>query len=332
MKDHDQPADPDASSAGGEPVLWSSKLRQSPQGWMLFRRYRRVRDLLKRYRRLQQTQNVQNQLLPNSRNRAGDDEVYSHFLVNYPGSPKSIESLTRWLPVLQRLHESSPVAVLVGDVTAYRAISAASDLPCYFGRTANEAEFVAQQLKTKVMIYVNQAKLNLREGGMHDMVHTFLGTPGGMRSTWLNNRLRLFDYVLAPDTDSKKWMASRLLHYDADRHVRVVGEHSKDASQNSVSQPEPSPVGSVGANDLLPQEESLSTDEAIDADEPLDSSGAAAADASSNASHSPIETTVDVQTAVTELLQIRDERDEMVNARDKALAERGIVLLKGGQA
>jgi hypothetical protein len=35
---------------------------------------------------------------------------------------------------------------------------------------------------------------------------------------------------------------------------------------------------------------------------------------------------------VTELLQIRDERDRLVAERDADLAARGIVLRKGGQA
>lgn len=301
-------------------------------------RYRRVRGLLNRYRRLQRTLNIEDKLLPVSRNRAGDPWTSSQFLVNYPGSPDSIESLNRWLPTLHWLHQHASVAILVGDVTAYRAVLAATELPCYFGRSANEAEFVAQQLNTKVMLYVNQAKLNLREGGLHDMVHVFLGSPGETRSKWLNNRLRLFDYVLVPDVESKAWMASQLMHYDADAHVRIVGHHAPipqaPLSQRHDSQ---SQVESPESEHLVPETESLGLDEFLEANGSLDSDQVSDPDAPLDESRpvtpvrSRTDAVPDIDLMAEELLQIRDRRDELVDARDKALAERGIALHKGGQ-
>jgi hypothetical protein len=82
---------------------------------------------------------------------------------------------------------------------------------------------VAQQLQTKVMLYVNQSKLNLREAGFHDMFHVFLGAPGSSRRRWLNNRMRLYDYVLAPDEESRDWLSARLMDFDAAARVRVIG-------------------------------------------------------------------------------------------------------------
>lgn len=317
---------------------WSSGFGRRRGVGALRARYRRVRELLNRYRRLQVTLNVEEQLLPVSRNRAGDPWTCSQFLVNYPGSPDGIESLTRWLPTLHWLHQHAPVAVLVGDVTAYRAVLAASKLPCYFGRSANEAEFVAQQLNTKVMLYVNQAKLNLREGGLHDMVHVFLGSPGNTRSKWLNNRLRLFDYVLAPDVESKAWMASQLMHYDADAHVRVVNQHPPNPQTSLAQSPDArSLLESPESEHLVPETESLGLDEFLEANEPLDSDQSPDPDAPLDESlpHTPVRSRTDAvpdaDAMVQELLQIRDERDELVEARDKALADRGIALLKGGQ-
>jgi len=89
---------------------------------------------------------------------------------------------------------------------------------------ASEAEYAAQQLRTKVMLYINQSKLNLREAGFHDMLHVFLGAPDFSRERWLNNRMRLYDYVLAPDEESKEWLGRRLMSFDVERRVRVVGE------------------------------------------------------------------------------------------------------------
>ncbi|QDP96564.1 hypothetical protein FOE78_12185 [Microlunatus elymi] len=186
-------------------------------------RGKRVMTYLRRYRRLQLNLRHQHRVLPTSRSRAADPANRTHFLINFPGSPNSIDGLTDWLPVLHRLNQHAPVAILVGDVAAYQAVCAATQLPCYFGRAATEAEYVAQQMQTKVMLYVNQSKLNLREGGFHDMFHVFLGAPGAARSRWLNNRVRLYDYVLAPDDESKVWLGSRLMGFDAESRVRVVG-------------------------------------------------------------------------------------------------------------
>ena len=186
-------------------------------------RGKRVLTYLRRYRRLQTNLRRQHLVLPTSRARAADPANRTHFLINFPGSPNSIEGLTGWLPVLHRLNQDAPVAILVGDVSAYQAVCAATQLPCYFGRAATEAEYVAQQMQTKVMLYVNQSKLNLREGGFHDMFHVFLGAPGSARARWLNNRVRLYDYVLAPDEESKAWLGSRLMGFDVDSRVRVVG-------------------------------------------------------------------------------------------------------------
>ncbi|SDR83048.1 hypothetical protein [Microlunatus soli] len=186
-------------------------------------RLRRWTGYVQRYRRLQRNLRHQHAVLPNSRARAADPANRTHFLINFPGSPSSIAGLVAWLPVLDRLSREAPVAILVGDVSAYRAVQAATRLPCYFGRIATEAEYVAQQMETKVMVYINQSKLNLREGGFHDMFHVFLGAPGSERTKWLSNRMRLYDYVLAPDEESKAWLGSRLMGFDAEARVRVVG-------------------------------------------------------------------------------------------------------------
>jgi hypothetical protein len=183
----------------------------------------RMLDYVRRYRRLSLNLRHQHVVLPNSRARAADPANRTHFLINFPGSPSGIEELVAWLPVLHRLQAEAPVAILVGDVLAYRAVRRASHLPCYFGRVASEAEYVAQQMQTKVMLYINQSKLNLREAGFHDMFHVFLGAPGAERERWLNNRIRLYDYVLAPDQESRDWLGSRLISYDAESQVRVVG-------------------------------------------------------------------------------------------------------------
>jgi hypothetical protein len=309
---------------------------QRPAG-LLRHRYRRVRESLNRYRRLQRTLRTADVLSPVSQNLAGDPWTVSQFVVNYPGSPSSIASLLRWLPTLHRLHQYAPVSILVGDVTVYEAVQAASNLPCYFGRNANEAECVAKQLNTKVMLYVNQAKLNLREGGLHDAVHVFLGSPGASRANWLNNRLRLFDYVLAPDTESRDWLASWLMHYDAHAHVRVVPQ----AHPGPLPAQWASSVESPESEELLPVSEPADAADGVRADEPLDSGRPPDPDPSTellkpgeteHGSRPEAETGIDVEATVDELLRIRTERDELIEARDKELAERGIVLVNGGQA
>jgi hypothetical protein len=305
-------------------------------GALLRHRYRRVRESLNRYRRLQRTLRTADELLPVSQNSAADPWTVSHFLVNYPGSPSSIASLLRWLPTLHRLHQHASVSILVGDVTVYEAVQAASNLPCYFGRNANDAELIAKQLHTKVMLYVNQAKLNLREGGLHDAVHVFLGSPGTSGANWLNNRLRLFDYVLAPDNESKDWLASQLMHYDADAHVRVVPQ----ADSGPLPTQWASSVESPESEELLPVSEPAGATDGIRADEPLDSDQPSDPDPSAqllkpgetnNPSRSETETGIDAEATVAELLQIRTKRDELIEARDKELAERGIVLVNDGQ-
>lgn len=204
------------------PVTTASRTRQLERE-PLRDRLRRLRLYVGRYRRLQLNLRHQHAVLPSSRARAADPANRTHFLINFPGSPNSIDGLVAWLPIFHRLAREAPVAILVGDVSAYQAVQQATSLPCYFGRVASEAEFVAQQMQTKVMLYLNQSKLNLREGGFHDMFHVFLGAPGTERAKWLSNRMRLYDYVLAPDSASQAWLGSRLMNFDAEQRVRVVG-------------------------------------------------------------------------------------------------------------
>jgi hypothetical protein len=249
----------------------------------------------RRYRRLRLNLRHQHRVLPQSRERAADPGTTTDFLINYPGSPSSLDDLMEWIPVLHRLNESATVSILLGDVSAYQAVHGVTDLPCYFGRIAGEAEYVAQQLQTKVMLYVNQSRLNLREAGFHDMLHVYLGAPGDGRNLWLSNRMRLYDYVLAPDEDSKAWLASRLIAFDADRHVRVVGHRDE-------------PTQRPGDGTMINRIESRLSVPSV------------------------VERGVDPDAVITELLQIRDERDRLVAERDAALADQGIVLRKGGQA
>lgn len=251
-------------------------------------RLHRAVEYGRRYRRLHINLSRQHLILPNSRARAADPANRTDFLMNYPGSPSSIDGLVRWLPILHALRESASVSILVGDICAYRAVRQATDLPCYFGRVASEAEYVAQQLQTKVMLYVNQSKLNLREAGFHDMLHVFLGAPGRSRRRWLSNRMRLYDYVLVPDEESRGWLASRLMSFNVEARVRVIGRRTEETVLDRFE------------SRVLP--------------------------------NTVVDHGVDPAAVVRELLQIRDERDRLVADRDAALAERGIVLVKGGQA
>ncbi|MCW2747527.1 MAG: hypothetical protein JWP10_669 [Nocardioidaceae bacterium] len=206
--------DPDVRRLGGAED-------EDEGGRTLGSEFRTVRRFVRMMRRRRADERDGDDVVRRSRELA--ESSRTDFLVNFPAAPQSVHKLKRWIAVLEQLNEQAPTAIMVASVHSYRKVSKLTSLPTYLAFGMGQPEYIAQRLQTKVMLYVEQSRLNLREAGFHDIFHVFLGSPGYRRKGWLNNRLRLFDYVLAPDDLSAEWIRRRLLHPDAAATVEVVG-------------------------------------------------------------------------------------------------------------
>lgn len=115
--------------------------------------------------------------------------------------PSALSDVLNRLPELEQLSRRFSMAFVVGNYLTYRRLKRLTHIPVYLGSGNGQTEFITKTLSPFAVLYLEQAKHNLRETAYHGMFHVFLGNG---RNSWINSRLRGFDYVLVPDARSRK--------------------------------------------------------------------------------------------------------------------------------
>lgn len=108
-------------------------------------------------------------------------------------SPAGARSVLRRIPELESLARTYSVSFVVGNYLTYLLLKRRTRLPVYLGASGGETEYITKTLSPFAVLYLEQAKHNLREIAYHGMFHVFWGDG---HPEWINSRLRGFDYIL----------------------------------------------------------------------------------------------------------------------------------------
>lgn len=111
-------------------------------------------------------------------------------------SPAGAKSVFKRIPEVEALAASRSVAFVVGNYLTYIKLRQRTYLPVYLGAGSGQTELITKALSPFAVLYLEQAKHNLRETAYHGMFHVYWGKG---QASWINNRLNGFDYVLADD-------------------------------------------------------------------------------------------------------------------------------------
>lgn len=157
------------------------------------------------------------------------DTIYSamakrpaEILVSTMAGPHDIDSIIEWLPSLEVLNRTHPLALLAGNPRSYERLRKLTSLRVYIGRSASETEEVFAALRPLLHLQFEQTNLNLRELTHRNMLHAYIGTDVDDR--WINNRLRAFDVVVAATIEQSEMVKNTLIDFPELSTVTTIPE------------------------------------------------------------------------------------------------------------
>lgn len=122
-------------------------------------------------------------------------------------SPAGAKSVFKRIPEVEALAATRSVAFVVGNYMTYIKLKRLTHLPIYLGAVGGETELITKSLAPFAVLYLEQAKHNLRETAYHGMFHVYWGSG---ETHWVNSRLIGFDFVLVDDERSQKLVVDSL--------------------------------------------------------------------------------------------------------------------------
>lgn len=171
---------------------------------------RRVRQLLRIIRR--STCRNEDALLATRTRIPIESGRRALIVVTAMGEPEQLGPLSARLLDLEMINRTRPVMIIVSNRNAYKFLRNRTDLPLVIADSVSTAEEIYTSLAPLVSLHFGQAELNLREATHRAMTHVFVGADD---ETWINNRLRLFDVIVHPQSISEHTIRERLIDFPA---------------------------------------------------------------------------------------------------------------------
>ncbi|MGP9837814.1 CDP-glycerol glycerophosphotransferase family protein [Arthrobacter sp. 179] len=131
-------------------------------------------------------------------------------------SPAGAKGIIKRIPEVEALASSRSIALVVGNYMTYLKLRRRTYLPVYLGAGSGQTEMITKALSPFAVLYLEQAKHNLRETAYHGMFHVYWGNE---QTGWINNRLNGFDYVLVDDEWTRDLVLDSLGNRNADLKV-----------------------------------------------------------------------------------------------------------------
>lgn len=125
-------------------------------------------------------------------------------------SPAGAKNVFKRLAEVESLAATRSVALVVGNYMTYLKLRSRTQLPVYLGDGSGQTELITKALSPIAVLYLEQAKHNLREIAYHGMFHVYWGGEG---RSWVNSRLSGFDYVLVDDEQTRKMVIDSLRNH-----------------------------------------------------------------------------------------------------------------------
>ena len=113
-----------------------------------------------------------------------------------------------WLPFLERLNLSRPIAVVCGEFPVYQAMKEATGLRVFYIANTVRAEQVMDSLNPLLTIHATQTRLTLRETTYRSTIHAYLADFGS--NSWINYRLGDFDEIIVGSAHQESRIRSEL--------------------------------------------------------------------------------------------------------------------------
>lgn len=139
----------------------------------------------------------------------------------FADDPTRVYQLLQWLPVLERLDATHPVAVLTRDAGSRDVVAERTTLPVLLAPGFNDLAAQYDALDAKVVLYCNNSALNFNSLLDGRMLHVHINHGESDKHSMVSNNAKAYDRVFVAGEAAVQRHRAALMELDEWRLVRV---------------------------------------------------------------------------------------------------------------
>ncbi|WP_435769925.1 CDP-glycerol glycerophosphotransferase family protein [Nocardioides sp. SYSU DS0651] len=139
----------------------------------------------------------------------------------FADDPSRVYQLLQWIPVLERLDDSHPVAVVTRDPDTAAAVTERTSLPVHCAPGFAELAELYDELSAKVVLYCNNSMLNFNSLLDGRMLHVHINHGESDKQSMVSNNAKAYDRVFVAGEAAVQRHRAALMELDERRLVRI---------------------------------------------------------------------------------------------------------------
>ncbi|WP_407316960.1 CDP-glycerol glycerophosphotransferase family protein [Isoptericola halotolerans] len=156
----------------------------------------------------------------------------------FADSEVNLYQVRQWYEPMRRLAEQHPVAIIVRNVTTANALRAECPLPVVHQKIIAETEAWLATQRVGAVFYVNQNIVNFRMMRFREPAHIFISHGESDKDYMASNQLKAYDYTFIAGQAAYDRIDSRLVDFDAERHLVRIGRPQVDVKYQGPDLPD----------------------------------------------------------------------------------------------
>ncbi|MDO9457146.1 CDP-glycerol glycerophosphotransferase family protein [Nocardioides sp.] len=139
----------------------------------------------------------------------------------FADDPTRTYQIIPWLPVLERLHQQHPVALVLRDPDSAELLGARTTLPILVAPTFPELTELYDTIDAKVVLYCNNSPANFQSLVDGRMLHAHVNHGESDKQSMASNNAKAYDRVFVAGEAAVQRHTAALMEFDASRLVRI---------------------------------------------------------------------------------------------------------------
>ncbi len=144
-----------------------------------------------------------------------------HIIAYFADDPTRTYQLVQWLDVLEILHATHPVGIVVRDPASAVLLETRTRLPIFSAPAFPELTALYGELDAKVVLYCNNSMLNFQSLLDSRLLHVHINHGESDKQSMASNNAKAYDRVFVAGEAAVQRHAAGLLEFDTGRLVRT---------------------------------------------------------------------------------------------------------------
>lgn len=145
----------------------------------------------------------------------------------FPDVPEKLYQLLQWLPVLEKLNTTHPVAIVLRSPRSLLALREITDLPLVLKRRFDPLQDFYYEISPKIVFYMNNGSRNFQSLAYPTAVHIHVNHGESDKLSMVSNQVKAYDRVFVAGQAAVERHEKKLIEFDFSKLV-VVGRPQLD--------------------------------------------------------------------------------------------------------